>query len=94
MSWLSPKLVFWLAAMLIGFFSGPNQSASRSLMAQYTPANKRNEFFGFYAFSGKATSFLGPLLFGWLTKIFDSQQAGIFVVLVLFILGYILIKRV
>lgn len=94
LSWLSPKLIFWMAAMLIGFFSGPNQSASRSLMAQYAPADKRNEFFGFYAFSGKATSFLGPLLFGWLTKIFNTQQAGIFIVLVLFILGYILIKRV
>ena len=93
-SWLSPKYIFWFSAILIGFFSGPNQSASRSLMAHYTPAEKRNEFFGFYAFSGKATSFLGPLLFGWLTAIFDTQIAGIFVVLVLFILGYFLMKRV
>lgn len=93
-SWLTPKLIFWMAAILIGFFSGPNQSASRSLMAHYTPSEKRNEFFGFYAFSGKATSFLGPLLFGWVTVIFGTQQAGILVVLVLFLLGYFLMKRV
>ena len=93
MAWLTPKLIFWVAAILIGFFSGPNQSASRSLMAHYTPAEKRNEFFGFYAFSGKATSFLGPLLFGWVTAIFETQQAGILVVLVLFVLGYFLLKR-
>ena len=93
-SWLTPKFIFWMSAILIGFFSGPNQSASRSLMAHYTPAEKRNEFFGFYAFSGKATSFLGPLLFGWFTAIFGTQQAGILVVLVLFLFGYILMKRV
>ena len=93
-SWLTSKNVFWIAAILIGFFSGPNQSASRSLMAHYTPAEKRNEFFGFYAFSGKATSFLGPLLFGWVTAMFGTQQAGILVVLTLFLIGYVLMKRV
>ena len=93
-SWLTSKLVFWIAAILLGFFSGPNQSASRSLMAHYTPADKSNEFFGFYAFSGKATSFLGPLLFGWITTLFSTQQAGVLVVLTLFMFGYALMKRV
>ena len=92
--WLTSKNVFWIAAILIGFFSGPNQSSSRSLMAHYTPAEKRNEFFGFYAFSGKATSFLGPLLFGWVTAMFGTQQAGILVILILFLFGYVLMKRV
>lgn len=92
-NWLSAKSLFWLAAIFIGFFSGPNQSASRSLMARFTPAEKRNEFFGFYAFSGKATSFVGPLLFGWATVAFGSQQAGILVVLLLFVLGYFLMRR-
>ena len=92
-SWFSPKFLFWIAALLIGFFSGPNQAASRSLMAHYTPADKRNEFFGFYAFSGKATSFLGPLLFGWMTTLFATQQAGIFVVMLMFVTGYFLLKR-
>ena len=93
-SWLTSKLIFWIAAILIGFFSGPNQSASRSLMSHYTPAEKRNEFFGFYAFSGKATSFLGPFLFGWVTAMFGTQQAGILVVLIMFLVGYVLMKRV
>lgn len=92
--WLTSKLIFWIAAIFIGFFSGPNQSSSRSLMSHYTPAEKRNEFFGFYAFSGKATSFLGPLLFGWVTAMFGTQQAGILVVLILFLFGYVLMKRV
>ena len=57
-----PKQLFWLAGILIGFMVGPNQSSSRSLMSRLTPKEKNNEFFGFYAFAGKATSFLGPFL--------------------------------
>ena len=63
------------------------------MMAHYTPAEKRNEFFGFYAFSGKATSFLGPLLFGWVTAIFGTQQAGILVVLTLFLFFWLCLNE-
>ncbi len=58
------KTVFWVAGILIGICSGPNQASSRSLMSRFTPANKQNEFFGFFAFSGKATAFVGPFLLG------------------------------
>ncbi len=92
--WINSKNLFWLAAILIGLFSGPNQSSSRSLMARLTPAEKRNEFFGFYAFSGKSTSFIGPLLFGWATTFFETQQAGLVVVGMLFLLGYYLLNRI
>jgi UMF1 family MFS transporter len=63
-------------------------------MARFTPEEKKNEFFGFFAFSGKATAFAGPLLFGVLTGLFDSQRAGIFVVFFFFFIGFILLHRV
>jgi len=85
----SNNVVFWVAAVLIGLFLGTNQSASRSLMARFTPSNKKNEFFGFFAFSGKATAFIGPLLFGIATEIFETHRAGIVVVLILFFIGTI-----
>jgi len=91
--WFNSKNLFWIAAILIGLFSGPNQSASRTYMARITPKEKRNEFFGFYAFSGKMTAFLGPFLFGLATTYFDTQQAGLIVVFVFFIIGYKLMKR-
>ena len=50
--------IFWVAGIIVGFWSGPNQSASRSLMSKLSPKNKQNEFFGFFAFSGKITAFL------------------------------------
>ena len=85
---------FWVASILVGIMAGPNQSASRSLMARFIPEGKENEFFGFFAFSGKATAFAGPALLGILTSAFHTQRAGIAIVLVLFAVGLILIAWV
>ena len=89
---INPKVLFWIAGTLIGLMQGPNQSGSRSLMARLTPESKKNEFFGFYAFSGKATSFIGPLLFGILTASFGTQQAGLMIVIIFFLLGIIFFR--
>jgi len=86
--------VFWIAGILIGLCSGPNQAASRSLMARFIPKDKENEFFGFFAFTGKATAFLGPLLLGIVTQIFESQRHGVFMVVFLFLVGFLLMSRV
>ncbi len=81
------KVGFWACAIVLGIFIGPNQSASRAYLSRIAPAEKVNEFFGFFAFSGKATSFLGPLLCGALTASFSSQRIGMAVVPALFALG-------
>ena len=87
-----PKEIFWLAGVLLGTMIGPNQSCSRSFMSQIIPIEKKNEFFGFFALTGKATSFLGPLLFGIITTL-HSQQFALLSVVVFFILGYIIFNR-
>ena len=84
---VSGRTMFWISGILIGIFSGPNQSASRSLMARFIPKDKANEFFGFFAFSGKATAFIGPFLLGYLTQIFGSQRFGVAVVFILLLIG-------
>ncbi len=88
------KSLFWLSGIIIGLFAGPNQSASRSFMGRLTPKGKINEFYGFFAFSGKFTSFLGPLILGLLTKYFSSQRMGVSVVFFFFFIGLILMSRV
>ena len=85
---------FWVAGIIVGIFVGPNQSASRSLMGRFVPPDKENEFFGFFAFSGKLTAFIGPFFFGFLTHRFGSQRAGISIVLVLLIAGWIVLAGV
>ncbi len=88
------RTYFWIAGIIVGLFSGPNQAASRSLMGRFVPEEKESEFFGFFAFSGKATAFVGPLVLGVVTEAFDSQRAGISIVLVFFVVGIFLLNRV
>jgi MFS transporter, UMF1 family len=95
MAAISPdKTWFWVSGILVGFFAGPNQSASRSLLGRLVPKDKENQFFGFFAFSGKLTAFMGPLFLGVLTQMFDSQRAGVAVVGLFFIIGGLLLARV
>ena len=88
------KLLFWVSGIIVGLFAGPNQSASRSLMGRLTPPDKINEFYGFFAFSGKLTSFLGPMLLGIFTKYFSSQRYGVAVVFIFFFIGFLLMRNV
>ena len=87
------RTAFWAAAVLVGIFAGPNQSASRSLMARFVPAKHESEFFGFFAFSGKVTSFLGPALLGVLSDVY-SQRVGVASLLVFFLAGGLILRRV
>ncbi len=88
------KFQFWIAGLLVGLFAGPNQSASRSLMGRFVPRKKETEFYGFYAFSGKATAFLGPMLMGIITEAFQSQRIGMATVGLFFIAGSLLLRTV
>ena len=83
----------WVAGVGIGFFLGPNQSASRSLMGRFVPKEHESEFFGFFAFSGKVTAFMGPWLLGVLADAY-SQRVGVVSVLLFFAVGGVLLWRV
>ena len=63
-------------------------------MGRFIPREKETEFYGFFAFSGKATAFLGPLLLGQVTLLFHSQRAGMATVLVFFAVGWLLLRTV
>ena len=85
------KQTFFALGVLIGLFVGPAQSASRTLMARLAPPAQRTEMFGLYALSGKVTAFIGPLLFGAATVAFDTQRAGMAVVVVMLAAGGLLL---
>lgn len=92
--WAPTKTWLWVAGVLIGIFAGPNQAASRSFMGRIVPERHRAEFFGFYAFSGKITSFLGPLILGAVAQAAASQRAGVATVFGFFLVGAILLATV
>ncbi len=88
------EIWFWVAGLGAGLLAGPNQSASRSLLGRFTPEGKRNEFYGFFALSGKFTAFLGPLLLGLVVQATSSQRLGMATVIFFFAAGLILLLRV
>lgn len=89
-----PDIVFYIAGCIIGAAGGALQAASRTLMVDQVPADKVTEAFGLYALSGKATTFIGPLLIAQATGWFDSQRLGVTPVIFLFVLGIVLLPMV
>lgn len=85
---------FWALGLVIGIFVGPVQAASRSYLARMAPEHLRTELFGLFAFSGRATSFLGPLLVSAVTAATGSQRIGMSVILALFAAGWLLVLLV
>ena len=88
----SGKAAFWICGLLMTIFVGPAQSASRTFLARIIPEGKSGEIFGLYATTGRAVSFLSPVMFGLfvtlgaaLTSQDNTQYWGILgIVLVLF----------
>jgi UMF1 family MFS transporter len=81
------QTLFWIFGLSLGIFVGPVQASSRSYLARVAPAEVRGEMFGLFALSGKLTSFMGPLLVGWLTLASGSQRVGMASVIALFVIG-------
>jgi MFS transporter, UMF1 family len=90
----SSKLMLWFAGIWVGIFVGPNQAASRSLLGRFVPDGMETEFYGFFAFSGKAIAFMGPVLLGTVTLWLHSQRAGMATILAFFVIGGVVLLRV
>lgn len=85
-----PDLLFYLIGAVIGAAGGTLQAASRSMMVRQADPLRMTEGFGLYALSGKATSFLAPLLVGAVTAATGSQHLGVTPLIGLFLLGLFL----
>ena len=80
--------------ILLGFFGGPLQAASRTMVARLAPGEMITEFYGLFALSGRATAFLAPFLIATLTAAFESQRAGIAVLPLFLVAGFLLLLPV
>lgn len=70
------KPVFWTLGLAMCIFVGPAQSASRSFLARLIPDGMSGELFGLYATTGRAVSFLSPLMFGLSIAVGAALTAG------------------
>ena len=83
------KTQFFYNVMVISFFIGSIQSASRVMMTGLLEATDQGKGFGLFSFSGRVTAFAGPLLVGTITYYF-SQRIGFLSVSLFFVLGFVL----
>jgi UMF1 family MFS transporter len=85
---------YYFVGLVAGLAIGSSQSSSRTMLALLTPKEKMAEFFGFYAFTGKMAAIVGPLVYGEIARITNSQRNSILAVLVFFIAGFIILQTV
>jgi UMF1 family MFS transporter len=60
------KLEFYIIGGLAGFALTGVQSLSRTIVAMFAPPGQSAEFYGFFAVTGRTSSFIGPTIFGLL----------------------------
>ena len=82
---------FWIAGLVLGLFVGPVQASSRSYFARVVPEDLRNQMFGFFAFSAKATAFLGPMTISWLTYVTGSLRIGMSSIIIFLVIGLLIV---
>jgi UMF1 family MFS transporter len=90
----TPDIIFYIAGGLLGFVSGPIQSASRTLLIFLVEEKQITESFGLYALVGRATAFLAPALITWFTLASGSQQIGLVPIIILLFVGWYLLRFV
>ncbi|MFC3675878.1 MFS transporter [Ferrovibrio xuzhouensis] len=86
--------LFFVSAALLGLGMGPMQAASRTLVARLSPPDMVGEFYGIFSLSGRATTFLAPLLIGIATAVFHTQRIAAAIVLAFLAIGFVLLWKV
>ncbi len=76
--------------LLIGLAFGPVQASSRSYLARSVSLEESGRYFGIYALSGRATSFMATLMFSIVTSFSGSARLGM-ATLILFLAGGLLL---
>ena len=84
-----PDWVFLAIGFSNAVFITAHYASSRTLLTRLTPPAQTGAFFGVYALSGTATSWLGPLLVNQGTHLFKTQQGGFATVTFLLALGFV-----
>ena len=84
-----PEWIFILIGFANATFITAHFASSRTLLTRLTPPDQSGAFFGVYALSGTATSWLAPLLVNIGTSVTHTQQGGFATIALLLGIGFI-----
>lgn len=85
---------FWIFGLVLCFFVGPVQSASRAFLGRLTTPDRAGEIYGLYATTGRSVSFLAPALIAALVGIFGDSRWMIVAIVFVLVAGALLLLRV
>ena len=85
---------FYFLAVMIGLVQGGVQSLSRSFFLRLIPEDQASEYFGFFNLVGKFSAVFGPLLVGGVAYISGSSRLGMASLILLFVLGGWVLRKV
>ncbi|HWR48815.1 MAG TPA: MFS transporter, partial [Pseudonocardiaceae bacterium] len=88
------ELQFYAVAVGIGLVLGGTNALSRSLFSQLVPAGKEAEYFSVYKLGERATSAVGPLVFGTVGAATGSFRPAIVSLVAFFLIGFVLVSLV
>lgn len=91
---ITDKNLFLILSLGLGIFMGPVQAASRTMISKLCTPDLITQSYGLYAFTGKSISFLGPLAFGIMTTVFETQQAGMASIIIFWVVGLLVLLKV
>lgn len=80
-----------LFGLLIGLAFGPVQASSRSYLARSVSLSEAGRYFGIYALSGRATSFMATLFFSIVTYASGSARLGMSTLMIFLLAGLALL---
>lgn len=84
-------VLFWCMAFLVGTVQGGIQAISRSHFGKLIPAERSNEYFGFFDIFGKFAAVIGPLLVAMFTQLTGRDSIGVISLAILFLVGLVLL---
>ncbi len=94
MGWADGEYAPLAIMIVLGLVLGSTQSLCRSMFSRMIPTDRTAEYFGFHALAGRASSALGPLLFGVVSALAASQRIAMVSLGVFLVAGGILMSRV
>ena len=86
---IESRSLFWMIAMLIGFFIGPIQALSRAVIVKKINAKNQLAAFSFYSVLGNICAILGPLIISLVIDLNESIRIGVLVIPIFFLISVI-----
>ncbi len=83
---------YYFVGLLAGMAIGSSQANSRTMLSILTPKDKQAEFFGFYTLTGRLSSIIGPILYGWIAHRTKDMRWSILSLMFFFVIGWLLLN--